>query len=326
MVLILSETKDVTTYFVVKWLEHFDAEVQIITDEDEIEIVCLGSQNHILVNGRTVNLDEVAAYWYRRGFFNVGKAGTDLHSNIDYDIKMEYGSVIELLHYKLSAVPNLGSFYKADVNRIIVMEIAKSVGFSVPRYGIFGDKKKLEGFYRQFKAIVNKPLWNGLSFIEENTLYAHYTNIFSAEDLELLPDKFFPGLFAEYIDKAYELRIFFLDGKCYSMAILSQQDQQTAVDVRRYNVEKPNRNVPYTLPEEISSKLTTLMNKLSLKIGAIDMIVSTRNEFVFLEVNPVGQFLNISQTCNYCLEKEIAEYFLRKIYENTGINKTLERI
>jgi D-alanine-D-alanine ligase-like ATP-grasp enzyme len=50
------------------------------------------------------------------------------------------------------------------------------------------------------------------------------------------------------------------------------------------------------------------MNKLDLNCGSIDMIVTPKNEYVFLEVNPVGQFGMVSYPCNYNLEKKIAEY------------------
>ena len=41
------------------------------------------------------------------------------------------------------------------------------------------------------------------------------------------------------------------------------------------------------------------------------MIVTPTNEYVFLEVNPVGQFNFVSELCNYYIEKNIAEFFAR---------------
>ncbi len=52
------------------------------------------------------------------------------------------------------------------------------------------------------------------------------------------------------------------------------------------------------------------MDKLDLNCGSIDMIVNTKNEFIFLEVNPVGQFGMVSEPCNYFLEKKVAEFLL----------------
>ena len=90
------------------------------------------------------------------------------------------------------------------------------------------------------------------------------------------------------------------------MAIFSQNDEQTQLDYRNYNRVKPNRNIPYILPKDIETKLQKLMDKLDLNTGSIDMMVTTEGEYVFLEVNPTGQFGWVSENCNYYLEEKIA--------------------
>ena len=39
------------------------------------------------------------------------------------------------------------------------------------------------------------------------------------------------------------------------MAIFSQLDEKTKYDFRNYNHGKPNRNIPYKLPEDIKEKV-----------------------------------------------------------------------
>lgn len=117
----------------------------------------------------------------------------------------------------------------------------------------------------------------------------------------------FPSLLQQNIDKKYELRIFYLNEKCYSMAIFSQNDEQTKVDFRNYNWDKPNRNVPYTLPNKIKNKLIIFMNSMGLKTGSIDLIVTPKDDYIFLEVNPVGQYGMVSIPCSYNLDYEIAK-------------------
>jgi glutathione synthase/RimK-type ligase-like ATP-grasp enzyme len=121
-----------------------------------------------------------------------------------------------------------------------------------------------------------------------------------------LPLNFFPSLFQQKIEKKYELRVFYLNNVFYSMAIFSQNDMKTKIDFRNYNYKTPNRNVPYKLPLEIESKLHLLMLQLELTTASIDLIVDLNENYVFLEVNPDGQFGMISYPCNYYLEKEIA--------------------
>ena len=54
------------------------------------------------------------------------------------------------------------------------------------------------------------------------------------------------------------------------------------------------------------------MKNLKLDTGSIDMIVTLDGEYVFLEINPIGQFGMVSYHCNYHLEKRIAEYIIAK--------------
>ena len=47
-----------------------------------------------------------------------------------------------------------------------------------------------------------------------------------------LPDTFYPSLIQEEIEKVYEVRVFYLKGKCYAMAIFSQKNEKTQLDYR----------------------------------------------------------------------------------------------
>lgn len=40
------------------------------------------------------------------------------------------------------------------------------------------------------------------------------------------------------------------------------------------------------------------------------MIVRDTGEYIFLEINPVGQFTFIGHPCNYYLEKELADQLI----------------
>lgn len=57
-------------------------------------------------------------------------------------------------------------------------------------------------------------------------------------------------------------------------------------------------------------KIQKFMNKIGLKTGSIDVILTPENEFYFLEINPTGQFGWVSQNCNFYLEKEIAKFLI----------------
>ena len=127
-----------------------------------------------------------------------------------------------------------------------------------------------------------------------------------------MPDVFFPTLFQKNIEKEYEIRTFYLQGRFYSSAIFSQKDPTTSIDFRNYNKSFPNRMVPYRIPEALELQVEQLMQELDLDTGSIDFIKGVDGKFYFLEVNPVGQYGFVDVPCNYNINKIIAEELMKK--------------
>lgn len=151
--------------------------------------------------------------------------------------------------------------------------------------------------------LITKSLSDGIYRIGKNYEYYSYTENVASEDIS---SQFLPSLFQEKVNKKFELRIFYLKKKLYATAIFSQQRKDTETDFRKTNSNKPIRFIPYILPDEIIFKISNLMSRLNLDIGAIDMLVDDNNDYIFLEINPGGQFSYYSDMCNYNIEKEIA--------------------
>jgi len=134
-----------------------------------------------------------------------------------------------------------------------------------------------------------------------------FTTKIEKRDLKYLPHRFFSSYIQEQIQKEYEVRVFYINKRFFSMAIFSQNDPQTSVDFRKYNRVKPNRFLPYKLPFEIEKKLTLVMEEIKLNCASIDLIKSINGRYYFLEINPVGQFGMVDFPCNYGLHKIVAE-------------------
>jgi glutathione synthase/RimK-type ligase-like ATP-grasp enzyme len=99
------------------------------------------------------------------------------------------------------------------------------------------------------------------------------------------------------------------------MAIFSQKNKKTKIDFRNYDDELPNRNVPYQLPKSVEGKLIQMLDFLDYTTGSIDLIKTKSGDYVFLEINPVGQFGMVSYPCNYYLEEKIAIHLSTLAYE-----------
>ena len=160
---------------------------------------------------------------------------------------------------------------------------------------------------------ITKPLSQGVyraNLLNDYVYYNHVERI-TQKDVDRLSEEFYPSLFQIEENKLYEIRAFYLFGNFYSMAIFSQCNKETKVDFRKNKYwEHPLKTVPYSLPKSIENNITNLMNELKLETGSIDLIVNNDGDYIFLEVNPCGQFGMTSTPCNYYLEKKIAELLI----------------
>lgn len=288
---IISDKSDITTNKVCEFGLFYEWNLNRINQEDsQLESEMLSSLSIIS--------------WLRRGNFPASFEAVSKQ-----ELMKEYQFLSRYFHYLAEQNINcLGSLVKEyDHNKLIDLHKAKSVGLSVPETHIVCTKAELVDLFSKSKNWITKSIKDPIAIQENDKHYsAGFTSRLTESILDELPETFYPSLIQEEIEKEVELRISYLKGRFYSMAIFSQNDKQTAIDYRHYNDEKPNRNVPYQIPETIKAKLNQLMQKLELNTGSIDVILSKKNEYVFLEVNPVGQLDWVSGNCNYYVERKIA--------------------
>lgn len=324
MVLILSDNNDISTCRVIKWLNYNKTEWIRINETDAINLTEIVYQDSELVrfriscNNLEIDLTKVTAYWYRRGWLNGKETDQpfslelpELNRGILQHLNEEAAELFTFIHrYLAESKRNINSFLTAVNRKMSYQFYASKVGLQVPDSLVTSSKEALWDFYnRNNGSIITKSINESLGFNVNKEQYYSKTYQIRKVDIDNGPSVFFLTLFQEQIEKFIELRIFFMDDRFYSMAIFSQQNEQTKLDFRNYDWSNPNRNVPFQLPHLIEDQLRNFMKSIDLNCGSIDMILTNEYEYVFLEVNPVGQFGMVSFPCNYQLEMKIAEYF-----------------
>ncbi|SFN29213.1 ATP-GRASP peptide maturase, grasp-with-spasm system [Chryseobacterium oleae] len=321
MVVIYTEDIDITTNIVMDWLSVlYNGEVKRInTDFFQIPT----EDEYFIDISESI---DVKAIWYRRP----GRRPLPIRT-IPEDLlieKIDNTKLLALLMHsankeieninacdlanKYKAENILGGPLRYEVNKFQVLRIAKDIGIDIPKSILTNSKAKLIDFYNECNGELISKMHDMLlcDINETHSTYATYTEKIELSFINNLPDYFFIGHFQEKLEKEYEIRSFYLDGDVFSMAMFSQKDQRTSVDFRRYNRENMNRRVTYKLPSVLEDQIRMLMQKLNLNCGSID-IVKTKDRYVFLEVNPVGQFGFVTGACNYHLHKKIAEYLIQ---------------
>jgi len=317
MILIISSERDLSTDKVIDWLIFLKGDFRRINKGAPIKNAQITLSNDyvgfdLFDNQLKIQSSEINTFWYRKNgikFYDFHKTfliKRKKNRNFQQFLFEEKNRVKEFIEFFFSQKKGIGYYEGLNLNKLKVLLTAKECGISIPFTTITTEKK----FVPSQKSIV-KNISEVLHFNRKGKRRITYTKTIDDEQLR---KSFNITLFQKELEKKFEVRSFYLKGHLYSMAIFSQNDNKTKTDFRKYNFEKPNRSVPYILPLEISDKLIRLMKKLDLDTGSIDLIVTSNDEYYFLEVNPTGQFGMVSHPCNYYLEKKIAQTLIN--YDN----------
>ncbi|MEN2435783.1 grasp-with-spasm system ATP-grasp peptide maturase [Weeksellaceae bacterium A-14] len=323
MIVIFSMKDDYSTLKVCKWLERFGYDFIRINKEDKciLKSLHLNSGDVIIeINNETsVNLKDVKAVWYRRGgfthsfrnetYFNDNEILNDDGFRINRIMDNEYLDLAIFLQKEFERDKSIGSYFNSKLNKLNVLNLAKSIGLHIPETFVISNVAELKSLMNE-NNLITKAISDGLYYFSTKHAYYTYTEKVNKKHLEG-KDAFSPSLFQGLVKKKFEIRSFFLNGTFYSMAILSQNNSKTMVDYRKYDREVPNKNIRFKLPDDIEQKLIKLFDVLNLNTGSVDLIVDENDNYIFLEINPIGQFSMTSTPCNYNLEKIMAEELIK---------------
>ena len=124
--------------------------------------------------------------------------------------------------------------------------------------------------------------------------------------------RYAPVIFQEAVAKKIELRVTVVGGKVMAAAIHSQQDSRRAGDWRHYpELDTARHYSVWQLPAEIEQRCLDVTAALGLCYGAIDLILTPEGEYVFLEINPHGQWEFIETATGLPISDAIADLLHR---------------
>lgn len=186
-------------------------------------------------------------------------------------------------------------------NKLYQLKIAAELGFLLPDTLVTNSKSKLIQFFQKHNgSIVIKPLSHtrvGNDFIFTNLVTETYIDQIDEYDLT-------PSIFQQYVHKDHEVRVTVVDGKVFSAAVDSQSEKETRIDWRK----KKLLFAAVELPIQIQNLCVELVKRLGLHFGAIDLIKDVNGNYIFLEINPNGQWVWIEQQTGLNISNAIIEY------------------
>jgi glutathione synthase/RimK-type ligase-like ATP-grasp enzyme len=185
-------------------------------------------------------------------------------------------------------------------HKVYQLKVAREVGLEIPVTLVTNDPDEARAFVQTHGP--EATVYKAFSATEQHW---RESRLLKPEETQLLDNvRFAPVIFQEYIPARFDLRVTIVGKNIFAAAIYSQETSYR-VDFRmefdRSRVES------FELPGEIVEPLYALMDRLGLVYGAIDMRLTPDGRFVFLEINPAGQWLFIENRT----KQPITDAFIR---------------
>jgi glutathione synthase/RimK-type ligase-like ATP-grasp enzyme len=185
------------------------------------------------------------------------------------------------------------------------LKIARELGLETPATLITSDPEAARAFVAQHgpERTVYKSFLASVDAWRE-------TRLLKPDEVALLDNvAHAPVIFQEYVPADLDLRI----------AVMGDQIFPSAVDTRHtdYHVDyrmtmERGYVTPHTLPPELARQLRAYLDRLGLVYGAIDMRLTPDGRYVFLEVNPAGQWRFMEERTGVPMTEAFARMLIEK--------------
>jgi MvdD pre-ATP grasp domain/RimK-like ATP-grasp domain len=332
MILILSTREDAHAEIVARKLENQAARYLWFDPADfpakariTVSIAPDRRVDYVLESGGTaIDLRDVRAIWHRRpGVPEADEAITDdrVREWVSHESQELLGGIWATLD--CLQMPGLGHHRFAAESKLTQLVEASRVGFSIPRTFI-GNRPEclLEAFSRFGGAAITKVVSNPVVFRDDDE-WSAFTRPVQRRDVGYYRSvRYAPLIIQEYIPKAVEIRATVVGERVFAAAIHSQLSHRTRHDWRHYDFDKTPHKV-HVLPDRVARLCVQLVRALHLNFGAIDMVLTPSDEYVFLEINPNGQWAWIEDLTGMPISDAIVDLLVEGLSAKERVPETV---
>lgn len=191
------------------------------------------------------------------------------------------------------------------------LRLAARAGLRVPRTLVTNDPAAARQFFEETEGQTVAKLLRPLAVSMDADRPFVYTTLVREEDLAAAEKlRHSPMVFQELIPKAFELRVACVSGEVFAGALDASGTSRGHTDWRRATPEECHWQ-KIELPTGIPSSLRLLMSELRLVFAAVDLICTPSGEYVFLEVNPGGEWGMLERDLRLPISEAIARALLK---------------
>lgn len=254
-----------------------------------IEIQDGSIEGEIATTRRTVALKDICAAWYRRphSLFGSGRVLSPSTQLSDY-VRVQSLATLKTLYETLQTfwVCHPYKLQRAEIKALQLAEASKA-GLKTPHTLISNRPEKAAAYLDLLgeKECAIKALTTTGVSNEQGYRLPLTTTLPKGHPLDSVA--LAPNIFQPYIHKAAELRCVVIGKNIFSAKINSQANENTRKDWRGGECQ----HELFSLPAHIEASIHRLMDSFGINFASLDIIVTPEGEFVFLELNPNGQWL-----------------------------------
>lgn len=264
-------------------------------------------EGEIINNYHRVAFNEICAAWLRRTQNLILKRRELTSTRLEDYVKAQSMATLTTLCESLQTlwVGHPHKLRRADVKALQLSEAYKA-GLKIPHTLISNDPARASAFVELLgeKECAIKPLL-ALGVSDEQGYRLPLTRTLpKGYALDSVTQA--PTIFQPYIDKLTELRCVVIGDKIFSAKINSQDSEVTRLDWRGGDCQHET----FELPKQVKMSIQRMMGSFGINFASLDMILTPEGEFVFLELNPNGQWLWLEEELGLPLVSSMADLLL----------------
>jgi hypothetical protein len=319
MILILTESVDSHVDSVAERLRARDADFLRFDPvefpsraELSVKYSALGQTDRLLRLGtRSVDLSALKAVWYRRPQVPTPHQKiTDGPSRALVAEECETFVLDVWNSLDCLWIPAPVNVFRRAQFKASQLKVASSVGFELPPTLFTNSPEEFLEFYCKHNGNIVSKLAGDSFFKTVGPPFYRYTEVVSKRDVGYANAvRFCPVIFQAYVPKLLELRITVVGERVFAAEIHSQGSNHTRHDWRHYD-NYQTRYLAHELPPDVATCCLRLVEALGLCYGAIDMVITPDRRYVFLEINPDGQYLWIEEATGLPISDAICDLLI----------------
>jgi glutathione synthase/RimK-type ligase-like ATP-grasp enzyme len=271
---------------------------------------CTNSQSdtrsHRFVLKRTggggIDLSTVGAVWWRRlQPFRLPVALTDpVHCRLAMsEAETAFRGLYQAMNTFWVNDPVLDA---AAHHKPFQLALAQEVGLTIPTTLMTNYPEEARDFWRRHRGNVIYKMFIALPEAWRETRRLRSDETALAEAVRTTP-----VIFQSYIEAVADVRV----------TIIGDEIFAASTDVRKgeypidFQMNLDARFETHELPSEVQDTLRLLTRRLGLEYGAVDVRLTPEGSYVFLEINPAGQFLWIEMATGQKIAAALAAHLAR---------------